>query len=149
MATLAPIGGAIRDKVGINIVLEHRLSVWRCVKGDTSTYLVPARVYSEVRCKRDGSAEEEQSVERINTDHSHRMAGQSFSYGRGNKVDERQHAENRDEHGIIDDRGVAGVCFCDHVADQRDNEKSPQELRSGSVLLIRMTAIICDKPGGL
>ncbi len=116
---------------------------------DISTYLVPARVYSEVRCKRDGSAEEEQSIECINTHHSHRMTGQSFSYGRGNKVDERQHAENRDEHSIIDYRGVAGVCFCDHVADQCDDEETPQELRSESVLLIRMTAIICDKPGGL
>lgn len=149
MATLARIGGAVRDKVALDVVLVHRLSAWRCVKEDISTYFVPARVYSEVRCKRDGSAEEEQSIKRIHADHSHRMAGQSFSYGRGNQVDEGQHAENRDEHGIIDDRRVTGVCFCDHVPDQGDDEESPQELRSGSVLLTRMTASMCDIPEGL
>lgn len=32
MATLARIRGAVRDKVAIDVVLEHRLSAWKYVK---------------------------------------------------------------------------------------------------------------------
>ena len=53
------------------------------------------------------------------------MDGETLFHTRRDEVDERQHAENSDEHDEVDNGRVTGEGSGDNVAIQCQNEKRP------------------------
>ena len=51
----------------------------------------------------------------------------------GDLVEEREHREDCDEHGVVDDGVIAAYCEGDHVPSQRHDEKSPLETRQSAL----------------
>lgn len=86
----------------------------------------------EFCCHRHGAAEEEESVERIQHQWKQRMDRKAVIKRHGYKVEERQHRDDGHEHVVVYDRGIAGKCRRDHVADNGHNEESHEELRGGT-----------------
>jgi hypothetical protein len=53
---------------------------------------------------------------------------QAIFYRRRDKVEEREHPEDRDEHVVVDYRRIAGFRIGDDVADEREDEQGPEKL---------------------
>lgn len=98
----------------------------RCQDGQT--YRVATAVDTEVRGHSDTTAEVEDGVQDIKADDKKRVNHERLLDACRNKVEQRQHAEDRDKHVVVDDRRIARVCSCDHVTDKRHDEKGPDEL---------------------
>ena len=75
-----------------------------------------------------GSAEPEDDVQEIDDERQEGVDGEALSECGGDKVEEREHAEDRDEHAVIDNRWVATISVRDHVSDQGHDEERPEEL---------------------
>lgn len=73
----------------------------------------------------DTTAEEEERVQEVKSDHDDRVEGEILLDGRGNEVEQRQHSEYRYEHVVVDNRRVVVVGRCNHVANQGHDEQSP------------------------
>lgn len=56
------------------------------------------------------------------------MEGPSIADRGRDQVEEREHRECRQEHGIVDGTGVPGEGLVDHVTDEGHDEESPYEL---------------------
>lgn len=84
---------------------------------------------TEVGSHGNGTAEEEDGVQSIKSDHEERVALESLLDGGRDKIEQRQHGEHGQEHVVVDDRWVASVGGGDHVTDKCHDQKSPEELR--------------------
>lgn len=83
---------------------------------------------AKIGCQGDAAAKEEERVCNIQAQHGQRRA-EAVLDGCRDQVEERQHGEDGDEHGVVDDAGVAGKGIGDHVADKRHDEEGPEELQ--------------------
>lgn len=79
----------------------------------------------QLRGECDGSAEEENAVQRIDDDHDDRVAGPVDVERGRDQVDQREHSEHRYIDGVVHGRRVPGEGFGDHVTDEGHNEQSP------------------------
>ena len=108
---------------GVHIPVEGRGSGQGCL-----AYLVATAMDVEFGGQRNAANEEEEGVEGVGDQHEERMDGKGFVEGAGDQVDERQHAEDGDEHDVIDNGRVVVVRVVDHVAHQGEDEQRPQKL---------------------
>lgn len=92
------------------------------------TYRVATAVDVKVGRHGDSTAEVENGVQGVKADNKERVNHERLLDACRDEVEQRQHAEDSDKHVVIDNRRVAGVCCCDHVTDERHDEKSPDEL---------------------
>lgn len=77
------------------------------------------------------TAEEEDGVEDVEDDHNQRVDGNGFDKGCGNEIEQGQHAEDGNEHLIVNHGRVAVGSLRNNVADECHDEESPEELRGG------------------
>jgi len=82
-------------------------------------------VHTEICCQRTGATEEQQCVEQVEANHEHGMECEVVVEGCGNKVEEREHRNDGQEHGVVDYWGVAGESVSDNASDQCQNQKCP------------------------
>lgn len=92
------------------------------------THRIVTRVDAEVSGHGNGAAKEEEGVKQIEDDHDERVEGKLLPDSREDKVGEREHREDRHKHGIVHYGGVAAKRVMNHVADERHDEESPEEL---------------------
>ena len=88
------------------------------------TNIIVAAVYTKLSGQGHRAAEEEKSVEDVERERDGRV-GHHAGECAGDEEEEREHGEDGDEHGVVDDRGVAGEGFGDHVADEGQDEEGP------------------------
>lgn len=82
---------------------------------------------SEVSSSSDTTNKEEDNVQAVKNGHDHRVGDAADECSR-DEVEESEHAEDCDEHVVVDNRWVTGVSLGDHVTDQGHDEESPDEL---------------------
>lgn len=82
---------------------------------------------SEVRSSSDTTNKEEDGVQAVEDGHDHGV-GDAADECSGDEVEESEHAEDCDEHVVVDNRRVTGVSLSDHVTDQGHDEECPDEL---------------------
>lgn len=92
------------------------------------TYAVAAAVDMKPGGHGNGTTEEEDGVESVKDNHQERMTLECLLDRRRNEVEQGEHAENSNEHVIVDERWVASVGRCDHVTDNGHDQKRPDEL---------------------
>ena len=83
----------------------------------------------QVSCHSDTSDKEEEGVQTIYSNGQGRMHLKSVAVRLDDLVEEREHRENGNEHDVVNDRWVAAYGKCNHLADKRDDQKRPEELR--------------------
>lgn len=66
------------------------------------TYRVTAAVDTKVRSHGDSTAEVEESVDDVESDHDHRVAHERVLGRRGDQVEQRQHRKDCKEHVVVD-----------------------------------------------
>ena len=93
-----------------------------------STYGVVAAVHIKLGSEGDGTAEPEEGVEDVEAERDHGVAGHGLFECDSAQVEEREHGEDGNEHGVVNDARAAAVVG-DHVADKGHEEESPEELR--------------------
>lgn len=85
-------------------------------------------MYSELCGHGDGGAEEEESVEQVQSHRNDGMAHEALIPSTGYQVEERKHAEHGHEHVVIDQGGIACESCGDDVPDECHDEESEEEL---------------------
>lgn len=100
-------------------------------------HLVAAAVYTKFGGHCNGAAKEEQSIDRVQSQRDGAMTHEALVESDCYQVDEGEHAEDRDEHVVVDDGWIAGISIVDDVADEGHDEKSPKELRDCQRLFSR------------
>lgn len=88
---------------------------------------------SQAGRKGDRSAEEEQAVQHIHSDHDSGVESPVRVQRRWNKVDEGDHGESRSEHDIVHGAGVAAESLGDHVTHEGEDEQRPDKLHEGII----------------
>lgn len=83
---------------------------------------------AQLGCRGDGGAEQENDIERVQDDGEDRVAREAVIEGDRDQVEQRQHAESRTEHVVVDHRRVAGEGHGDDVAHQRHHQQDEEEL---------------------
>ena len=83
-------------------------------------------MHSELRGQRDSTTEPEQRVQKIEDQREERVDDEGVFNGDGYEVYEREEGEDRAEETVVDDRRAGAAC--DHVARDREDEQSPEEL---------------------
>lgn len=107
---------------------SYTISTLSIIYGKYGAYPVAAAAALQLGRKGNGGGEEEEHVQGVQRYQEEGVAGPADVEGRREEVDEREHGEGRDEHGVVDYRGVAGVGFGDHVSDQGHDQERPDEL---------------------
>jgi len=110
VAALALVGGAVGNRVGIDVML------------------VAAAMNMQSCGHSNAAAKEEDGIEDIEDQRNQWVECERVLDGRRDEVEQRKHRKGRDEHAVIDDVGIAGICGRDHVADEGHDEKGPDEL---------------------
>lgn len=93
-----------------------------------ATYPVRTAVHIELRRRRDRAAEPEDDVQHVQHERDHRVEGELVADGRGNEVEEAEHAEDGDKEVVVDNAAVAVAPIVDHVARERHDEEGPEKL---------------------
>lgn len=91
-----------------------------------NTYIVTAAAHAQVGGSRNTSNQGEESAKRVQNQREDGVDCKGFLHRDEGQVEEGEHAEDGDEHVIVDDRGAAGDG--EHVTDQRHTEEDPEEL---------------------
>lgn len=71
------------------------------------------------------SAEPEKSQEQIKTKHEHWVELKAVIEGGGDEVEEGEHGDDGEEHGVVDNWRIASERIVNHVSDERHDEKCP------------------------
>lgn len=101
-------------------------------------YLVAAAVDVQVGGSRNTSNEGEDGAEDVEGQREDRVDHERLLDGDETKVEKREHAEDGDEHVIVDDRRTAGNG--DHVTDEGHAEQDPEEL-DGKMLVVAIALV--------
>lgn len=84
------------------------------------------------------STEEEEDVEQVEGSWDEFVDGEFFLEADRNKVEEGEHGEYGHEHGVVDDRRVAGESGGNHVTDEsHDDGREDQLFRCQDLLVTR------------
>jgi hypothetical protein len=94
----------------------------------SDTYAVAAAANAKVCGSRNTGDEGEESAERVEDQREDGVDDKRLLHRDESKVEEGQHAEDCDEHVVVDDRGTA--LDCEHVADESHAEEDPEELET-------------------
>ena len=95
---------------------------------EIGAYLVAAAVALESCRKGNCRCKEEDHVESVESDQDDGMDGPVYVPRRWEEVEEREPGEGRDEHSVVDRRGVPRERLGDHVTDESHDEQCPDEL---------------------
>lgn len=95
--------------------------------GKGQTYPIAATMHAQVRGQRDGGAEPEEHVQRVERD-ADDWDVEVVEEGGREQVEEGGHAEDRGEHDVVYHGGVAGDGGGDHVADEGHYDEGAEEL---------------------
>jgi len=87
-------------------------------------------VNPEVCSQRNPTDEKQECVDSVSDDHKHWRNRKVFLYRCSDKIDEREHAEDRDEDHIVDDGGIALASLRDYVPVNRKYEEGKEELET-------------------
>jgi hypothetical protein len=77
---------------------------------------------------RNTSDEGEESAKRVENQREDGVDDERLLHRNEGEVEEGEHAEDCDEHVVIDDRGTA--LNCEHVSDESHAEEDPEELEA-------------------
>ena len=86
MTSLARVIGTIRDAVALNVALRT-VSKRASNIEQQKAYLVTAAVHPQFGCECDSSAEEEESIDGVHSDHKDRVDREVLVDGRGDEID--------------------------------------------------------------
>ena len=87
-------------------------------------------MHAELSGQRDGATEPEEHVQEIENEGNDRHQAPRWLDRGGDEEQQGEHAEDGDEHAVVDDGRVAAVGFGDHVADDGHDEECPEELQT-------------------
>lgn len=96
--------------------------------GVRGTYLVAAAVHVQIGGGRDTGDQSEESAEDVEDEREDGVDREGVLDRDEGEVEEGQHAEDGDEHVIVDDRGPAG--HGEHVTDEGHADEDEEELRA-------------------
>lgn len=91
-------------------------------------------MYAEVCGQGNTANEEEEHIDGVEGDHSEGN-GKAFHDGGADQVEQGEHSENGDEHGVVDNGVIAGESVGDDVARQREDEEGHEKLARPSQFL--------------
>lgn len=127
VAALGHVVRTVGDEIIADVVLVRAVS--NCIDSYRTvlqpTHLIATAMYSELRCERNTGDKEQQRIDEVDGEHEHRVDGEALIDGGGKEIEEREHREYRDEHGVIDDGRVACECLVDHVSHKRHDQEGP------------------------
>lgn len=107
------------------------------------SYVVAAAMHVQFGGQCDGTAEEEQGVEEVEDCRKEGVAWGALGPCGEEEVEEGQHAEDCDKHGVVDDGGVAVKGVGDNVAHEGHYEESPKELQPRSSVIGSGSRVSC------
>lgn len=111
MAALGAVGGPVGDHVVACVII------------------IGATVYTKLGRQSDSATEEKEGIENVEGKRNG-CGGHHAGESAGDKEEEREHGEDGDEHGVVDDGWVAGEGFGDDVTHDRHDEEGPEELEA-------------------
>ena len=93
--------------------------------------MVPTAVHTQVRRKGNAANQEKYSIQCIQSKDNNGDEERLHDCGT-DQIEEGEHSEDGNEHGVVDDRGIATDRFMDHISHECHDEESPEELNDVS-----------------